>query len=214
VLHTTAFRFCRLLAGNDSAAEEMAQDAFTRTWQEIEAEADKIDWQGQESFVSYVRNLLIFRCRDQARSYWRRSQRSVALDPSADGDEGAGGSLIDVLADRSTRPGASLSLFVRDTFRFVAALREICGKKAELATLLASLEEYLRIRLLRSAPASVDRQSSIEDLIDAAAPDTLEIEQADMYDYFERSLGINRNTVYLRMKRIRELANQHLGAYL
>ncbi|HEU4389540.1 MAG TPA: hypothetical protein VFV34_17175 [Blastocatellia bacterium] len=215
ILYNTAFRLCRLLSGNDSAAEEMAQDAFTRTWQEIEADPGKIDWKGQASFVGYVRRRLIFRCRDKARTYWRLSQRCVALDAASPAEEDTRGSLIDVLVDDSSRPDEPFSLFVRDTFKFVAALREMCGDKPELAALLVSLEEYLRNQLLRSAaPGTACDSLATEELIAVSAPDRLDLDRADMYDHFEKSLGINRNTVYLRMKRIRELVDRYLGTYL
>lgn len=209
-LYTLAFRFCRRFCQDDSSAEQYAADALNNTIMEINLliVQGKTGWEGEASFVAYVRERLINRCRDECRAMLRRTTRMDSLDGPRSDDEDGMPDWFDTLA----APGLSAEEeFLRlenmcELMRHLASAREMCRqtKRAALAKLLAKIEEYLKRELAEALGIEVDMERiTIESLIVVAPFEDLKISQTHMYQFLMESLQLNRNTVYQRMKNVR-----------
>ncbi len=209
-LYTVAVRFCRGFTRNDSMAEELAAEAFTQAVLELneKVRAGEVEWRGAPPFVAYARNRLIFRCRSQLRKHWREHQRSDALDPfTADGEE-EDQALIESLDSGEASP--DVTLLDRDSLLAVvtllAAAREMCRRAKKLVEVIVCIESYLRQCVVRTAPPEVDTLAmDWEELLEVAELGELKFDKAEMYEFIRQSLGIDRNALYLRMKRLREI---------
>jgi hypothetical protein len=203
-LDAMAVRFCRRLGLDDSAAEEWATQAFCKTIEEIDQKIrlGQVKWENEVSFVAYVRNCLIFRCRDGCRVFWRTSAHTVSLED----EEGA--SLLDALGFRGASPEEDVLAAenMRATIRLVAAAWEVCRRQKALADLLKGMKRYLRQCLAEATPPEVDADAlTFDQLLDAAVMENLEVNKTEMYQFLMDSLRISRNTLDLRMKRVHDI---------
>jgi RNA polymerase sigma-70 factor (ECF subfamily) len=68
------FALCRRLAGEESLAEELAQEAFVRAWQKLGS------FRGESAFSSWLYTLTVNKALTERRSRRRRTSRVVATE--------------------------------------------------------------------------------------------------------------------------------------
>jgi DNA-directed RNA polymerase specialized sigma24 family protein len=212
VLLSEVERFCCQLCHDTAMAQDCAVEAFNRTMKEIEDKIRQGDvgWQGEESFVAYVRKRLRYRCRDECRRRWREQKRTVSLDAPTD----SGVPLLDLLdlwgfTEKSPEQILFNANGARSTVRLLAALREACRRRKALVEVLHLVEEYLRDALARAVPSEMIKPNmSFDDLLEAVAMEQLRVIRTEMNKFIMRKLDITENTVNLRMREIRRVLDE------
>jgi hypothetical protein len=217
-LYSVAVRFCRGFSADDPTARQHATSAFGQTWIDIEKaiRRGKVGWRDEQSFVGLVLKHLIRRCRDECRSYWRTERRKAVLESTTAGEEEAI-SLLDTLGFASASQEDELHVAERDIegirriLRRLACAREICQRQnwAAEVEVLAQIETYVWRLVAETAPPGLRVDTiSLDELLNAATLEELAVSKAEMYRAIQDELGINPNTVYLRMKHIREVLTE------
>jgi DNA-directed RNA polymerase specialized sigma24 family protein len=210
-LYSMAVGFCRRFSRDHATAEEWAASAIADASVEIERHVSgrAIAWPGQGPFVAWVSAHVIFRCRDQCRDSLRWLKRIV--DVHGPGDDECKDRLgcldscpamqeEDLIRSERDRNG------LRRVVRELAALRELCRDSPSLVAVVDKMQTYLRECLIETLSPAVEATSfTLDELAEAARPESVEATKSALYQLIRQRLDIDRNTLYQRMKRIHAL---------
>jgi hypothetical protein len=231
--YTVAVRFCQRVGGS-STAEDSATAGFLQALIELDPSGSRFSqrrndtstrgfqWQGEESFVRFVLNRVLLRCRDAIRAEWRWVDHAVVFQP---GDDEA--DLLGLLV--STRVTPEEQVTRREGLRAFVQLLEVaeglCQDAArgrdrlKLRDLILELRQYLRDCLVQAGRAERDRTAdgrdwvelSLDELVDVVNVDFVDVTRTEMYRHLATHLGVaNMNTVYTRMADVREMLYEWL----
>ena len=208
-----AVGFCRRFCRDQATAKEWASSAIAEASLEIERRVSDgaIAWAGQGQFVRWASAQVIFRCRDQCRHSVRWLNRIVHVEEREDDGSDRLDSLVstpprqeeDLVRGEHHRDG--LRRFVRE----LTELRALCRDSPALEEVVDEMRMYLRACLIESLPSGIEPSSfTLDELTEAARPERVEATKTAAYRHIMQRLGIDRNTLYQRMKRIHALRRE------
>jgi hypothetical protein len=222
VLYTAAIHLGLKLSGNPDAARELASQGWTATYEETNARLEAVVWKGSRSLVSFVWRCLTWRCRDAARRRRRVGRREVGLDEAALG-AGRGttrtGSHANAAGPDGLRTPPDARVSAREvmwnlTPPALASLREALASRRKLLAVVDARVAYLREQLTAALRAEERRNAARMTPgapVDAAVPEDLAISRRHANAFTMDRLGINRNTLDQRLKRITAIVKKGLA---
>lgn len=208
ILLPLAVKFCSYYA-DPSTARQWGTTAFGNAYLETQQRKAELRWQGAPALLAFVRNLVIHRCQDECRRFWRELGRMIDVETPAGEDcpcllesiPAATDSPEDDLRRREDGRGGLLRLIQR-----LAALREACRGKPSLIPVVEEMQEYLRQSLTEAVPPGIDvSNSTLDELAAAAVPGRVDATKSELYAQIRRRLRLARGTFDQRMKRIHAL---------
>jgi DNA-directed RNA polymerase specialized sigma24 family protein len=212
-LYTMSVRFCASRHIDVKTAEELASESFANAMQEIDSSMKKqrIEWLGENSFVAYVRKLLILRCRDALRRLWTSAERLKSLESPVTEDEPDEVPLLNVLATALSSPEDVLLAKeearerISRQFLWVSVARAAHNGRKALEYIEAR-KKYLRHCLARALPTGTDSDDWSEDrLLEEADLNKVVINKTDMNEFIMR-FGFTRAQVDNFSSRIGDLS--------
>ncbi|MBM3475566.1 MAG: sigma-70 family RNA polymerase sigma factor [Armatimonadetes bacterium] len=179
-LHATAVGFCRQLLGLAGDAEDCALDALQETIEETQRELSdgRVQWRGQPAFAAYVEGKLRWRCRDAVRR--RLAERGRVQE------------LFEEAADIAD-PHSNAETLVTDAL----------GAQALVTSLLVMANDLNEQPTLRATLMAL--ATYVDEQMQQHPAGDFEVDRHDLYAYLRRELGIDANTLYVRMNRLRKV---------
>jgi len=176
---------------------DIAHDAIQDTTIELEnrVKSHKFEWRGIKDFEGYIRTLIYRKVRDMK----NKLKRTIPIDPSEIRK------IINELKDLKDEDRA------RDSIAKVKMILEstelILEKqhKYALSETVSAIHEYLFAKLKEALPPHAKSLEKQDEVLEAFDLNMLDFDKRDLYRFVERKLGISSSTLYVRLKRIREI---------
>jgi len=232
ILYSTAFIYCRGFGVDELTAEELATDALNKTILEIDqkVENNEVEWRGAASFVAYVRNPLIFRCRSEVKRYWKEQGAGDGGDDHGAWEDGEPGLYEMGSGDKSAEETVMRSRSGREAIRRIAVGREMCRNRKKLVEIFDGIERFLQapggwlaepvrpkvggvldpgeplfiVPTLDADPDDVG-STDLPELIALAARGELDLDRPEMTKFLMDDLKVSRAVLDGRMRQIRQV---------
>jgi hypothetical protein len=190
-------------------AEEWGADAVTQTLIEFEQNLVKgFSWRGEAQFVGIVVTRVRQRILDRYRVLARDAIRTDDLDRD-DNEARLGAALRTPPNQRAAAPAVART---RDAIEGIvsrlAGTREICGKRKALVDVVSGDIQYVHSCCARAVSGVETTNLSLDDIVLCMDCAQFEASEAEMNQFVMASLGIDRNTLYLRRREIRKLLDK------